>query len=177
MGAIKTSQSFEKFGRLPDQPGKQELPKRDLIEARIVPQQDFAIGVERPDAARKAAHARGGVGKISDVYFETGCQHSRHTYVVPDVSVNHVAQQEGKYFGDAPAIAIEVISSSHSAAMDLKTELYFESMAFEVCQFFPQSRRIIVHTHGQARVVRGEQALTIPPLPAFSLPVREILGE
>src|SRR5437016_12962536 len=110
--------TFKEFERLPDQPGKQELLEGELIELPSAELDHNRVShrIFKPlDAAVSAAHARGEAAELGEVYMETGYKLSGKSYVQPDVSVTHAAQPEGKYFGDAPAIAVEVISPSNRA--------------------------------------------------------------
>jgi Uma2 family endonuclease len=78
----------------------------------------------------------------------------------------------------APAIAIEVISPSNTAAaIDLKTELYFQHGAREVWRFYPKTRHVTVHEPGKSHDVGRDEILTTPLIPGFTLNVREVFGE
>jgi Uma2 family endonuclease len=108
---------------------------------------------------------------------ETGYKLSGKSYVQPDVSVTHAAQPEGKYFGDAPAIAVEVISPSNTAnEMETKVALYFRHGVREVWRVYRKTRRIVVHVGGASHTFLEHDVLTTPLLPGFALRVDEILG-
>jgi Uma2 family endonuclease len=182
MGAIKTSLSFDEFERLPDRPGKQELLQGELIELPPPESSHSRISLKifkRLDEALESAHARGDAADLGDAFHETGYQLSRDVYVIPDVSVNHAAQEEGKYFQGSPAIAIEVISPSNSAEDLLrKTKVYFQFGAREVWQFYPNLRAVLVYTSpAQVSEVGEDDSLSTPLLPGFSLPIRDLLSE
>jgi Uma2 family endonuclease len=171
--------TFEEFERLPDQPGKCELLKGELIE---LPPADFAhndiahLIYDLLKPALENAHTHGAAQDLGRVYHQMGYQLSANAYVQPDVSITHAGQTVRKYLGGAPAIAIEVVSASNLAKdLDRKTDLYFEFGAREVWRIYPQTRRAIIHT-GSADQIRTErEAITTPLLPGFSLNLRDIL--
>jgi Uma2 family endonuclease len=181
MGATTTRLTFEEFERLPDQPGKRELLKGELIELPPAELKHNRIAYrlcKRLDAGVSEAHQRGEAEELGEACMEMGYQLSGDGWVQPDVSITHAGQTAGKYFVDAPAIAVEVISPSNTAeALDAKTELYFQFGAREVWRIYPKTRHVEVHVPGTSRLVRSDQNLTTPLLPAFSMPVAEILGE
>jgi Uma2 family endonuclease len=182
MGATTTPTTvltFEDFERMPEQPGKQELLKGELIE---LPPAEFKHNntsheiYHRLYAALAAAHERGDAADLGKVYIEMGYRLADH-WVVPDVSVTHAGQTAGKYLEGAPAIAIEVVSPSNTAQdLDIKTELYFLFGARELWQFFPITKHVVVHVGGTSRVVAEHESLTTPLLPGLALSVAEILG-
>ena len=181
MGTTTTPLTFEEFERLPDRPGKRELLKGKLIELPPAEMKHDRIArrifLELHYAVAEA-HARGQSKGLGEVCIESGYQLSGHSWLKPDVSVARPGQPEGKYLVDSPAIAIEVVSPSNSAAdMDIKTELYFEFGALEVWLVYPKTRRVIVYEAGGSRVIRAHEAVTTPLLPGFSMPVKEMLGE
>src|SRR6516162_7050237 len=107
MGATTQSlMSFEEFERLPDQPGKRELLKGELIE--LPP-----AGYSRNDIAERlflafrlaleAAHARGNAVELGRAHHEMGYVLSGDGYVQPDVSVTHPEQVRKHYYEGAPA--------------------------------------------------------------------------
>jgi Uma2 family endonuclease len=183
MGATTQSlMSFEEFERLPDQPGKRELVKGELIE---LPPAEFlhdkvALKIFRSlDSSLDQAHARGEASELGDVYPGIGYKLEGDGFVVPDVSVTHAGQAVvNRYLSGAPAIAVQVISPANTVdEMDLKAKLYFEHGAREVWRIHRKSRFITVHTPGQLLEISENDTLTTPLLPGFQLPVREILGK
>jgi|SRR5215471_3956723 len=183
MGASTTTAllTFEEFERLPDQPGKRELLKGELIE---LPPAEYQHNTKseriylRLLKELEAAHSRGEAAQLGSVHHEMGYKLSGDGYVQPDVSITHAGQAAQKYLGGAPAIAIEIISPSNTVeAMDLKTQLYFEHGAREVWRFHPKTRHVTVHEPGKSRDVGEDEPLTTPLLPSLALNIREILGE
>src|SRR4051812_33145369 len=111
MGPTTATITFEEFERMPEQPGKQELlrgelielPPADLLHARI------ARAIFRlVDTALATAQERGQATELGEAFPEVGYKLLNSGYVQPDVSVTHANQPSGKYFEGAPAIAIEV---------------------------------------------------------------------
>jgi len=181
MGAIKTLLTFEEFEQLPDQPGKRELLRGELVELPVaeffhneVSQNLFL----RLHAALQLAHAEGRASELGSVRIEAGYKLAGDGYVQPDVSVTHAAQPVDRYLLGAPAIAIEVISPSNTARqMERKTKLYFEAGAREVWRVYSEDRCILVYLPGRWHEVAEDEVLTTPLLPGLALPVRDVLGE
>jgi Uma2 family endonuclease len=171
--------TFEEFERLPDQPGKRELLKGELVELPPAELKHNRIAhriYKMLDAALADAHGRGTAGELGEAFHEMGYKLARNVYLQPDVSVTHAGQAEEKYLGGAPAIAIEVVSARNLAKdVDKKTDLYFEFGAREVWWIYPDTRRAIIHT-GSADQIRTErEAIATSLLPGFSLNLKEIL--
>jgi Uma2 family endonuclease len=104
--------TFEEFEQLPDQPGKQELIRGELIEMPPADYQHHVIAHRIYDllqAALEQAHARGEAAELGRVFHEMGYLLSGVHWLQPDVSVTHAGQRVEKYLTGAPAIAIEVI--------------------------------------------------------------------
>jgi Uma2 family endonuclease len=181
MGTTKTLLTFAEFERLPDQPGKLELLKGELIELpppELTHDRTSRRIFRRLDTAVAEAHARGEAGELGEVCIETGYQLDRNSWVRPDVSVAHAHQPEGQYFEGAPAIAIEVVSPSNTAdELAAKTRLYFQHGAREVWRVYQKAQYVEVHVPGGSREVLLHESLTTPLLPGFSMPVTELLGE
>jgi Uma2 family endonuclease len=181
MGGTTTRLTFGEFERLPDQPGKRELLKGELIG---LPPADFVHNeiahriFNQLDAAVLEAHSSGEAAQLGSAYHEMGYQLPDDGYVQPDVSVTHAGQPRETYLSGAPAIAIEVVSPSNSAMeLDAKTHLYFQFGSYEVWIVYTKTRHVDIHVPGGSRVVAADQSVTTPLLPAFSMPVTEVLGE
>jgi Uma2 family endonuclease len=182
MGTVKTLLTFEEFEQLPDQPGKQELVRGELIE---MPPADLKHNrrshriYRQLDAALEQAHARGKAVGLGEVFHEMGYLLLGKNWLQPDVSVTHACQIEGKYLEGAPAIAIEVISPSNTTKrIDAKAKLYFECGALEVWRFFQKTRRVTIEVRGGTpQVILADGIITTPLLPGFSLRVQDILGD
>jgi Uma2 family endonuclease len=180
MGSTTTLlRTFEEFEGLPDQPGKQELLRGELIG---LPPAEFKHNqiahwiFRQLDAALKEAHARGEAAELGEVYIEMGYKLDGRSYVQPDVSITHAGQSVEKYLGGAPALAVEVVSPSNTAEqLDTKTELYFEFGAREVWRVYLKTKHVIVHLERSAHVVGERESVTTPWLPGFELSVRAML--
>jgi Uma2 family endonuclease len=181
MGATTTRLTFEEFERLPDQPGKRELLKGELIELPPAEYNHNRIAYrlcKRLDAAVVEAHQHDDGRELGEACMEMGYQLSGDGWVQPDASITHAGQTKGKYLVGAPAIAVEVVSPSNSAEdLATKIDLYFHYGAREVWIVYPKTRHVDIHVQGGSRVVAADQSVTTPLLPAFSMPVAEILGE
>ena len=181
MGTVKTLLTFEEFEQLPDQPGKQELVRGELIE---MPPPDYKhnkvsnrIGDHLKDALRQA-HARGEARNLGEAFQEMGYLLQGAGWLQPDVSVTQAGQSVEKYLTGAPAIAVEVISPSNTAKqIDAKAALYFEFGAREVWRFFPKTKHVMIQVPGSARVIAGDSTVTTPLLPGLALTVTEIFGD
>jgi Uma2 family endonuclease len=180
MGTVKTLLTFEEFEQLPDQPGKQELVRGELLQ---LPPADYKHNYvadrvcDDLKAALKEAQIRGEASELGRVFHEMGYLLTGACWLQPDVSVTHAGQRIEKYLIGAPAIAIEVISASNTPKrIAAKTELYFECGALEVWCFFPKTRHVSIQTRGSKRVVAADGVITTPLLPGLALPVQEIFG-
>ena len=181
MGTVKTLLTFEEFEQLPDQPGKQELVRGELIELPPADYEHSDISrriFKRVDAALDQAHAGGDAGALGTVFPEAGYLLPGAGWLQPDVSVTHAGQRIDKYLLGAPAIAIEVISPSNTPKrVRIKTELYFECGALEVWCFFPKTRRVTVQVPGSMREIAADGFITTPLLPDMSLSASELFGD
>jgi len=181
MGTVKTLLTFEEFEQLPDQPGKQDLVRGELVE---LPPPDYKHSdisrriFKRIDAALDEAHASGEAAELGTVFPETGYLLHGDTWLQPDVSVTHAGQRIEKYLIGAPAIVIEVISPSNTAErIAVKTELYLECGALEVWCFFLKTKRVSIQVPGSVREIAADGFITTPLLPGLMLSVKEIFGD
>ena len=181
MGTVKTLLTFEEFEQLPDQPGKQELVRGELIQLPPPESRHNRISDRTCDelkAALRQAHARGEATELGEAFHEMGYLLLGNSWLQPDVSVTHAGQTEGKYFEGAPAIAIEVISPSNTAKqIDRKAALYFECGAREVWRFFPKTKQVTIQTPSGSQVIAGDSVITTPLLPGLALSVKDLFGD
>lgn len=144
--ATRTLTTFEEFEKYPDDGHKHELLNGEHI---ILPPpksyhsdvQHLLLRILQPYVDQHG---------LGDVRIEAGFKLSEDTWVQPDVSFLRTSQLRsarlGGYFEGAPALAIEVVSESNTAArLDLKMELYFAHGAEEVWTVYPQTRRVRAH--------------------------------
>jgi len=185
MGTVTTTEAhlltFEEFERMEEEACKQELLEGELIEMPPPESKHNRNATEIFLALRAAlieAHARGEAGELGEVFMEMGYRLTKRSWLLPDVSISHAGQPEGKYIEGAPAIAIEVVSQEQRAeALDRKTHLYFERGAREAWHLYPNTRHMMIYTGSPLQVrVEGETVST-PLLPGLSLSLRQILGD
>ena len=173
-----TQLTWEEFERLPEQPGKQELWKGELIELPPAKFRHLVVSkriYKSLDGAVDEAHARGEAQNLGQVYHEGGYRLGQRTWLQPDVSITHAGQTIDDYMENSPAIAIEVVSPVNTPKkLEMKTKLYFEFGALEVWHFYPDKGHVVVHRVG-AEPVTEREGLTTPLLPGFTLNVAEIL--
>jgi Uma2 family endonuclease len=124
------------------------------------------------------AQAKGEAQELGEACMEMGYRLSSDAWVQPDVSVTHAGQPEAEYIEGAPAIAVEIISPGNSAdEIAAKTALYFEFGAIEVWRVYPKLRQVEIYTAAGAHFIKADDSVTTPLLPAFAMPVKEVLGE
>jgi Uma2 family endonuclease len=181
MGTVKTLLTFEEFEQLPDQPGKQELVRGELIE---MPPADYKHNdvshriFKLLDSALERSHARGEGSELGRVFHEMGYLLPGECWLQPDVSVTHAGQRVEKYIIGAPAIAIEVISPSNTVKrIDAKAQLYFQFGAREMWRFFPKKKQVTIQVPGGVRAIAGDEVITTPLLPSLAIEVQEIFGD
>jgi Uma2 family endonuclease len=181
MGTVKTLLTFEEFEQLPDQPGKQELVRGELIEMPPADLKHNRIShriYDRLKTAIEQAHARGEARDLGEAFHEMGYLLPGECWLQPDVSVTHAGQSEAKYLVNAPAIAIEVISPSNTAKrIDAKAELYFQFGAREVWRFLPKKKQVMIQVPGSVQVIAEDSAITTPLIPGLTLAVKELFGD
>ena len=181
MGTVKTLLTFEEFEQLPDQPGKQELVRGELIELPPANYNHHVVAhriYKGIDAAIERAHSRGEAPELGAAFHEMGYLLLGKNWLQPDVSVTHAGQAVEKYLIGGPAIAIEVISPSNTAKrIAVKTELYFECGALEVWCFFPKTKRVSNQVPGSVREIAADGFITMLLLPGLMLSVKEIFGD
>ncbi len=181
MGTVKTLLTFEEFEQLPDQPGKQELVRGELIELPPADLKHNRIShriYKVLNAAIEQAHTRGAAFDLGEAFHEMGYLLPGECWLQPDVSVTYAGQTEGKYLEGAPAIAIEVISPGNTAKrIDAKAALYFQFGAREVWRFFPKTKHVTIQIPGGSRVIAGDSVITTRLLPGLALTVQEIFGD
>jgi len=174
--ATGTLLTLEEFARLPDEPGKQELSKGEVI---IVPP---AKALHNKISLRlfrilDAWVADRGLG---EVWHESGFQLGPQTVRQPDVAVGfgHRALPEDGWLEGAPDIAIEVLSPGNSAEdIELKTSQYFAAGAKSVWIVSPKARQVrVCRPDGRAVILREPDKLDELLLPGFVLPLADLFA-
>jgi Uma2 family endonuclease len=180
MGNVRTLLTFEEFERMPEQPGKQELIRGELIE---LPPADFNhnqsahLMYKFLDAALAGLKARGEALALGTAYHEMGYKMPNNSWFIPDVSITHADQARRKYLEGPPAVAIEIVSQGNTPkAINTKIQDYLAYGALQVWVIFPEHRHMwIYEPHGQANMFSGRFPLTL--LPGIELDLDQILGQ
>jgi Uma2 family endonuclease len=158
--------TFEEFEQMPDHPGKLELLRGELIDLPPAKRKHNEIAeritfellhlVERARAGSTAQH-------LGKVHHEMGYLFERHSWLKPDVSITHKDQGGDDYYLGAPALAVEVVSESNTAAqMDAKIAEYLAGGALEVWVVYPKKEHLWVYRpDGTAEMHSGEFASQI----------------
>ena len=138
--------TFAEFERLPDQPGKRELIKGELIEMPP-PLLNHTLTAQALFLVLHKAFAG------ARVFMEAGYKVGEN-WIQPDISVTWPNQQhERGYLAGAPLMAIEILSEHKSPQqVESKLNLYFEYGAREVWTVSRKRRDIIVHRQDEAGV-------------------------
>jgi len=165
--------SFEEFEQLPDEPGKVELLDGELIQlppAKLkhmdVTRRIYLLLVRAVAGAENSAN-------LGEVYFETGYKFSSRAWLQPDVSIPYRDQPRGVYFESAPALAVEVISESNTAAqMARKMKIYLANGGVEVWLVYPDTRCVWVYREGHAE--EFESVLRSSLLPGLEIDLSQL---
>jgi Uma2 family endonuclease len=105
MGNVNTLLTFAEFEQLPEQPGKQELVRGELVEMAPAEYNHHLIADRIYDSLKSAlaqAHARGEAGGLGRVFREMGYRLPGEGWLQPDVSVSHAGQRVEKYLIGPP---------------------------------------------------------------------------
>jgi Uma2 family endonuclease len=180
MGVTTSLMTFEEFERLPDEPGKLELLKGDLI--RLPPPKRkhmeaaealFSMLAERLRRMRKRMPDL----DLGKAHIEMGYRLGPNSWLRPDVSIAHRGQPGDDYLEGAPALAVEVISESNTAAdMEAKVREYLAKGGREVWVVYPKTKAIWIYEADGAAVARQGQ-FSSSLLPGVSIDLNAILGE
>ena len=99
--------TFEEFERLPDQPGKRELLRGELIELPPGKLKHNEIAERmflRLRAILDETRVRGGASSLGQVHHEMGYLFPDGSWLQPDVSITHAGQKAKDYYVGAPAL-------------------------------------------------------------------------
>src|ERR1035438_6658096 len=165
--------SFEEFERLPDEPGKVELLDGELIQLPPAILKHMEVARRIYLILVRAVAGAGNSADLGDVYFETGYKFSSRAWLQPDVSIPYRDQPRGVYFESAPALAVEVISESNTAAqMDRKMKVYLTNGGVEVWLVYPNTRRVWVFREGHAE--EFQSVLHTSLLPGLEIELQQL---
>jgi Uma2 family endonuclease len=146
--------TFEEFEQMPEHPGKQELLQGELIELPPAKRKHHQIADRILFALAGIVEGTG----LGEVHREMGYRFPNHTWLQPDVSVTHKNQGGDDYYLGSPALAVEVVSESNTAAqMDAKVAEYLAGGALEVWVVYPKKEHLWVYRPGgTAEMYSGE---------------------
>lgn len=170
--------TFEEFELLPDQPGKRELLRGDLIElppAKFKHNEIAERLYERLKAILNEIHAREKGSALGRVHHEMGYRFPDGSWLQPDVSITHAGQKVGDYYFGSPALAVEIISESNSAdEIAGKVEVYLLNGAAEVWVLYPNRQHMWVYGR-EGKAERHAVAITSALLSGATIDLNQIL--
>jgi Uma2 family endonuclease len=165
--------SFEEFEQLPDEPGKLEFLDGELIQLPPAKLKHMHVARRIQILFIRALEKAGDAATLGEVYHETGYKFGSKAWLQPDVSIPHRDQPCGDYFESAPALAVEVISESNSAAqMERKVKIYLTNGGVEVWLVYPEARRVWVYREGHAE--EFQSILRSSLLPGFEIDLAQL---
>ncbi len=175
--SVAASMTFEQFEKVPDDELRHEL----LLGQHIV---------SLPDTIRRSnirhaiyhllrPHVRG--HRLGEVFITAGFLLPPNTFLLPAGSFVRTTHLQGTdpdgYLEGAPAIAIEVVSESNTAAqLDRKLELYFAHGSEEVWVVYPETRKIRIHFPDGTSKTAGND-LQSDLFPGWSVPLSAIFED
>jgi Uma2 family endonuclease len=170
---VTTLLSFEEFERLPDEPGKVELLDGELIQSPPAKRKHSEL-VRRIDVRLMPAVENAEVSaRLGPAYSHMGYKFSSRVWLQPDVSIPYRDHPGGDYFESAPALAVEVISESNTAAqMARKVKTYLTNGGAEVWLVYPDTRCVWVYHEGHAEEFQG--VLRSSLLPGLELDLTQL---
>jgi len=165
-GTTVARMTFAEFERLPDQPGKLERLRGEVLELPP-PKLKHADIVHRLYERLKIllleARACGGAGALGKVYIEMGYRMGDHSWLRPGVSITHSGQPADDYYLGSPALAVEAISGDKTADhVDGKIEEYSRNGAREVWVVYPARKHVWIYTTGAAEMRSGQFLSELP---------------
>lgn len=181
MDVTTSLMTFEEFERLPDGPEELELLEGELI--RLPPpdwkHMEIAHQLQKMlSGALESLRRTGSAGALGEAYIEMGYRIGPDSWLRPDVSISHQDQPRSKYFEGAPALAVEIISESNTAAeMDAKVRKYLDHGAREVWLMYPKTRRVWIHGAASEAALARQGTFSSNLLPGVTLDLNQILGE
>ena len=165
--------SFEEFERLPDEPGKLEFLDGELIQLPPAKRRHMELSRRIQILLMRAVDKAGASAKLGSVYHETGYKFGSRAWLQPDVSIPYRDHPGGDYFESAPALAVEVISESITAAqMDRKMKIYLANGGVEAWLVYPDTRCVWVYHEGHAEEFEG--VLRSSLLPGLELDLTQL---
>jgi Uma2 family endonuclease len=170
--------TFEEFELLPDQPGKRELLRGELIELPPAKRKHNKIAERlflRLIAILDEIRAREGASVFGEVHHEMGYRFPDGSWLQPDVSITHAGQKAGDYYLGSPALAVEVVSESNSAdEIAGKVEVFLFNGAAEVWVLYPNRQQMWVYGR-EGRAERHAVTLTSGLLSGATIDLNQIM--
>jgi Uma2 family endonuclease len=170
--------TFEEFELLPDQPGKRELLRGELIELPPAKLKHNEIAERlylRLTAILDEIRRREGASLLGKVHHEMGYRFPDGSWLQPDVSITHAGQPAGDYYLSSPALAVEIVSESNSAdEIAGKVELYLLNGASEVWVLYPNRQQMWVYGR-EGRAERHAVSLASGLLSGAAIDLKQIL--
>jgi Uma2 family endonuclease len=170
--------TFEEFELLPDQPGKRELLRGELIELPPAKRKHNVIGRRlflRLFNILTEAHAHEEARDLGDVYHRMGYHFPDGSWLQPDVSITHAGQEWGDYYLGSPALAVEIVSESNSAdEIAGKVEVFLLNGAAEVWVLYPNRQQMWVYGR-EGRAERHAVTVTSGLLSGATIDLNQIL--
>ena len=145
--AVVAHLTFEEFELLPDQPGKLELLRGELIDLPPAKRKhsEAAHRIYR-DLARILQSPQAILPELGTPFLEMGYRFTGHTWLQPDVSTSHKGQGGDDYFLGSPALAVEVVSERNTAdQIDGKVAEYLAGGGLEVWVLYPKKEHMWVY--------------------------------
>lgn len=147
LSTIRRHMQFAEFERLPDNPGKRELLRGELIELPPAKQKHNQIA-ERMYLRLREILSEASSRSLGEVHHEMGYLFEDGSWLQPDVSITHVGQTVEDYYLGSPALAVEIVSESNTAdEIAGKVETYLTNGASEVWILYPNQGQLWLHTH------------------------------
>jgi Uma2 family endonuclease len=180
MGKVRTLLTFEEFERMPEQPGKQELIRGELIElppAKLKHNRSAGDLRDFLKAALAELKAREEAVTVGRAHYQMGYKLPNNSWFIPDVSITYAGQAEGDYYEGPPAVAIEIVSENNTPkAINTKIQDYLAYGALQVWVIYPEHRQTWIHQPGApAEMFSGRFPLTL--LPGIELDLDQIPGK
>jgi Uma2 family endonuclease len=170
--------TFEEFELLPDQPGKRELLRGELIELPPAKRKHNEIAERlylRLIAILDEIRVREGASVFGKVHHEMGYRFPDGSWLQPDVSITHAGQKAEDYYMGSPALAVEIVSESNSAdEIAGKVEVFLLNGAAEVWVLYPNRQQMWVYGR-EGRAERHAVALTSGLLSGAVIDLNQIM--
>jgi Uma2 family endonuclease len=176
--STRTLQTFEQFEQFHDDGMKHELLKGEHIV--LPPPKPRHSDVQHRLLLLLWPYVK--EHQLGGVRIESGFKLSSDTWLEPDVSFLRAAQIQANdpdhYYEGAPALAVEVVSDSNTAAqLDLKMQQYFAQGSEEVWIVYPKTGTVQLHYPDGSSKTIGQGELRSDLFPGWSIPVDSLFHD